>query len=86
MGALIGSIGLNIALKFSAPDLEFIIRIWIVFVATLLAAALISRVSAGPEDDQAVELRDIAFATSTLFNSLAAVTVAILVGLYLWLW
>ena len=76
----------NIALKFGAPDLEFIIRIWIVFVVSLIAAAVVSRMTRAPDEDRIVNLKDIAFATSTLFNTMAALTIAIFVGLYVWLW
>ena len=84
--ALFGSVGLNIALKFGAPDLEFIIRIWIVFVVSLIAAAVVSRMTRAPDEDRIVNLKDVAFATSTLFNTMAALTIAIFVGLYVWLW
>lgn len=84
--ALLGSVALNIALKFGAPDLEFIIRIWIVFMVSLVVAAAVSRSGAAPSEEQTVKLGDIAFATSTLFNTLAAMTVALLVGFYVWLW
>lgn len=84
--ALIGSVVLNIALKLGASDVEFIIRIWIVFVASLVAAAVVSRFNAKPDEERVVKLDDIAFATTTLFNTLAAITVAILVVFYVWLW
>jgi SSS family solute:Na+ symporter len=79
-------VALNIALKFGLPDLEFIIRIWIVFVVALVGAALVSRLTGAPDEARTVKLRDIAFATSTLFNVLAAMTVALLVALYAVLW
>jgi len=84
--ALLGSVALNFALKFGWQDLEFIIRIWIVFVVSIFAAAIVSRMTALPEEEQIVKLRDIAFATSMLFNTLAMLTVAILIGLYVVLW
>ncbi len=84
--ALLGSVALNFALKFGAPDLEFIIRIWIVFVVSLAAAAVVSRVTEAPDEERIVKLGDIAFMTNTLFNTLAAITIAILVGLYVILW
>lgn len=84
--ALLGSVALNFVLKFAASDLEFIIRIWIVFVVSLVAAVVVSRFTAAPDEDGVVELKDIAFVTSTLFNTLAALTVALLLGLYVWLW
>lgn len=84
--ALIGSLLVNIALKFGLPDVPFIIRIWAVFVGTIIAAMAVSRMTAGPDEEQTVKLGDIAFATSLLFNTLAMTVIVILVGLYVWLW
>ncbi|MEL6369112.1 MAG: sodium/solute symporter [Pseudomonadota bacterium] len=84
--ALLGSIGFNIALKFGAPDVPFIIRIWFVFVGCIVAAFLISRVTPKPAADRPVDLGDIGFGTRTLFNVMALLVVAILVGLYAFLW
>lgn len=84
--ALIGSLAVNVVLKFAAPDVPFIIRIWIVFVIALVAAALVSRVTGRPEEERTVRMGDIAFATSPLFNTLSIAVIAILAGLYVWLW
>ena len=84
--ALIGSVLANIALKFGAPDVPFIIRIWIVFVAALVAAILVSRFTGAPDEERVVRTGDVGFATSTLFNVLAFLVVAILVLLYITLW
>ena len=84
--ALIGSIVLNFAMKFGAPDLAFIIRIWIVSVVALFAAIAVSRMTGAPDEERTVKLGDIGFATSMLFNTLATMTVAILVALYVLLW
>ena len=84
--ALFTSIGMNIALKFGAPDIPFIIRIWLVFVSCVVAAMLISRLSPKPRDDQPVLLTDISFSTRSIFNVLAVAVVIILVGLYIFLW
>ena len=84
--ALIGSLVVNIALKFGLPDVPFIIRIWFVFLGALVAAAVVSRMTAAPDEESTVKLSDIGFVTSTLFNTLAAMTVAVLIGLYIWLW
>ena len=84
--ALIGSVLANIALKFGAPDVPFIIRIWIVFVAALVAAILVSRFTGAPDEERVVRTGDVGFATSTLFNVLAFLVVAILVLLYIILW
>ena len=84
--ALLGSLVVNIALKFGMPDVPFIIRIWFVFLGALVAAAVVSRATRAPDEERTVNLSGIAFATSTLFNTLAAITAAMLVGLYAWLW
>ena len=84
--ALLGSLAVNVALKFGMPDVPFIIRIWGVFMLSIVAAAVVSRMTTPPEEQQTVKLGDIAFATSMLFNTLAMLTVAILIGLYVVLW
>jgi len=84
--ALIGSFMLNVVLKFATPDIPFIIRIWGVFVLSLVVAMVVSRLTAAPEEEATVKLGDIGFATSALFNTMAAITVVILVGLYAVLW
>lgn len=84
--ALLGSVAANVMLKFAAPDIPFIIRIWIVFVVALIAAILISRLTGKPDEEQTVRVRDIAFATSALFNTLALLVIGTLIGLYVWLW
>lgn len=84
--ALFASIGVNIALKLGAPDVPFIIRIWIVFLSCLVAAVLVSRIMPPPTADRTVVLGDISFSTSAIFNLLAVAVVLILVGLYVLLW
>ena len=84
--ALLGSVALNAIMWQFFDDIPFVIRIWIVFVVSLIAAAVVSRMTRPPEEERIVNLKDIAFATSTLFNTLAALTIAIFVGLYVWLW
>jgi SSS family solute:Na+ symporter len=84
--ALLGSLVVNIALKFGMPDVPFIIRIWFVFMGALFAAAIVSRATAAPDRERTVKLSDIAFATNALFNTLAAITIAMLLALYFWLW
>lgn len=84
--ALLGSVAVNVALKFGLPDVPFIIRIWFVFLGSLVAAALVSRMTAPPAEEQTVRLGDISFATNTLFNTMGVLVVAILVGIYALLW
>ena len=84
--ALIGSIVMNFAMAQLAADMPFVIRIWIVFLVALVAAFIVSRLTPAPDEERTVDLGDIGFATSMLFNTLAAITAAILIGLYILLW
>lgn len=84
--ALLGSILFNLMLKFGMPDIPFIIRVWLVFLACLAAAVLVSLAAKQPQAEQAVKLNDIDFSTNGTFNLLAMMVVAILVGLYIFLW
>ncbi len=84
--ALFASVAMNIALKFGAPDVPFIIRIWIVFMACVAAAIIVSRLSPAPAVNRPVALNDISFSTRALFNSLAIAVALILTGLYIFLW
>jgi SSS family solute:Na+ symporter len=85
-GALLGSIAFNIILKFGAPDIPFIIRVWIVFIACMAAAVILSLVTKKNEEQGAVLLSDINFRTQPVFNILGICVTAILVGLYAFLW
>jgi len=84
--ALFGSIAFNIVLKFSAPDIPFIIRIWFVFVSCIGAAVLFSRFSGAPSEDKVINLNDMTFGTKAIFNLLSVAVTLILVGLYILLW
>ena len=84
--ALIGSLIVNIILKFGLPDVPFIIRIWFVFLGALVAAAVVSRMTGGAKEGQDVKLGDIGFATSMLFNTLSMLVIGILIALYIYLW
>ena len=85
-GVLIGSLAFNIALKFSLPDLPFVIRIWIVFLACTGVGVLASLFTPQSKDNQPVILSDISFKTSALFNGMAVVITAILVLIYVAFW
>jgi len=84
--ALIGSVVMNVIVNALLPDMPFVIRIWIVFLVGLVAAVAISRLTEQNENARKVDMGDISFATTTVFNILAAITIAILVGLYVILW
>lgn len=84
--ALFGSIGFNIALKFGAPDVPFIIRIWIVFVGCVAMGLVFSRLAPAPSAERPVALGDISFGTNALFNAMALIVAVILAGIYVVLW
>lgn len=84
--ALLGSIGFNVALKFGAPDIPFIIRVWFVFIGCTATAFLVSFITQRPAPERPVALGDIAFGTRAIFNVMAFLVIAILVGLYIFLW
>lgn len=85
-GALLGSILFNVMLKFGMSDIPFIIRVWIVFMACLGVAVVLSLMSRQTENNQPVQLDDISFATNSIFNRLTVAVIAILIGLYIYLW
>ena len=84
--ALIGAVVLNIALKFTAASMPFVIRIWIVFLVCMLAGALVSAATSQAADNHTVELKDISFATTPLFNVLGVVVAMLLTAIYVVFW
>ncbi len=84
--ALFGSVAFNIALKFGAPEIPFIIRIWIVFLSCTVAGVVMSRAALAPAVGRVVELSDINFVTRPSFNFLGVMVAALLAGLYILLW
>ncbi len=86
VAALLGSIGFNVALKFGAPEIPFIIRVWIVFMGCAAAAFLASLATPRPRPDRPVALEGVAFGSRPVFNVMAVLVFAILVALYVFLW
>ncbi len=84
--ALVGSLALNVVLKLIAAGLPFVIRIWIVFVACVAVGVLASVVTSSSTKDRAVQLADVDFTTRPVFNIMAIIVTAILVGLYVVFW
>lgn len=83
---LIGSVAINVLLKFGAPDIPFIIRIWLVFLACLAAGAIVSLLSVRPRPGQPVALGDIDFSTRTGFNLQALAVIVLFALIYVVLW
>ncbi|MGF1544101.1 MAG: sodium/solute symporter [Parvularculaceae bacterium] len=77
---LIGSVALNILLKFYAADVPFVLRIWIVFLACI-AIGFVASLVAGRRDGESA-IKDVSFATTATFNVLATIVAAIFVGIY----
>jgi len=80
------SIVANVALKFAAPDLAFVIRIWLVFMSCLVTGYVASRLAGPAPAERVIVLGQMNFATSTGFNRSALALTAILVGIYAVFW
>jgi solute:Na+ symporter, SSS family len=86
LAAALGSFVFSLLLKVLAPQLPFIDRVGVVFLACLLLAILVS--SVGPRADaQGVNLhQDITFTTSRSYNLATVAVCAILAALYITWW
>ena len=82
---LIVSVLANILLKFITPDLAFVIRIWIVFLACLVVGYVASNM-AKADTARAIDLSGMNFVTTDGFNRSAIGLVLILVAIYAYFW
>ena len=73
---LLGAFGLD------SLDLPFVVRIWIVFLACLVIGVAVSILTGKPENDRAVDLAGIRFATEPIFNFASLAIIAILIAIY----
>ena len=88
-GALVAAIGsfiLSIVLKYGLPDLPFMDRMGVVFLATLAQAVIVSLARPQASEANRVVTGDVRYTTSTSFNVAAFGVVAILVALYATWW
>ncbi|MEL6663735.1 MAG: hypothetical protein AAFR33_12115, partial [Pseudomonadota bacterium] len=83
---LIGSVAISLAMKFGLPDMPFVLRIWIVFLAIMVLGVLVSLVTQAPREDQPVALGDIEFHTRPVFNVAAITVAATLIAIYVVYW
>lgn len=83
---LISSVALNFAAKFGLPDMPFVLRIWLVFLACLVVGVIASLITPRPREDRPVAVEGIGFATTVSFNISAVIIVAILIGIYVAFW
>ena len=82
---LLVSVLANIALKFIAPDLAFVIRIWIVFLSCLVVGYVVSNLDKG-DDMRAINLGGMNFVTTQGFNRSVVSLTVILVAIYVYFW
>lgn len=83
---LLGSVAFNVALKFGFPDVPFILRIWLVTLACMVAGMVVSAISPQRVEELSPEHRVESFATDTTFNVMSAIIIVLLIGTYLLLW
>jgi len=88
--ALIVSVALSIVfyvmLKSGALEIQFVNRIWIVFLASLVLGVVVSHLTAAPSQDRLLAEGDVSFKTATSFNIWTVAIALILVALYVIYW
>ena len=84
--AAVGSAALSLALKLFWPALPFMDRVGLVFLLCLAIAVGVSLVENKGPQEQAIDLADIDFRTSTGFNVAGIAVALILVALYATWW
>ena len=82
---LIVSVLANIAMKIGAPDMAFVIRIWIVFLACLAVGFVVSS-APPPAASQVVDTQGISFDSAPVFNRLAISVAVLLTLIYVVFW
>ena len=86
LAAAIGSAVLSFAFKMLWPELPFIDRVGLVFLLCFAIAVSFSVLAGNRNQDGAVSLRDIQFATTNGFNFSAVLVALILAALYATWW
>ena len=86
LAAAIGSAVLSLTFKLAWPELPFMDRVGIVFLACAAIAVVVSLVQAPRTTALKVELQDIDYSTRTSFNVAAVVVIVILIALYAVFW
>ncbi len=84
--ALFVSVAASIFLKLFVPDLSFVIRIWVIFLACMVLALIVSAATNAPREDQLLKRGDVSFATKTSFNIWTIIIAIILIALYWYYW
>ena len=83
---LLGSVTFNVALKLAAPDIPFVIRIWIVTLTCAVFGAAASITMRPRTEPDAAYPADVQFRTQAVFNTLSALVILSFVFLYVIFW
>lgn len=86
IAAAIASVALSYVLKIGAPDIPFMNRMGIVFIAALLLAVIISLTVKGRGDANRISMQGVSFATPSIFNMAGVGVILILIALYATWW
>ena len=86
LAAAIGSFALSIILKQGWPELPFLDRMLVVFLATLALAIVVSLLRPHRAERNAITTQGVSYATGTGFNIASVGVVAILTALYATWW
>jgi SSS family solute:Na+ symporter len=86
IAAAVASVLLSWALKALTPDLPFMDRMGVVFLAALALAVVVSLVVPTRHEADTIETGDVRYATSTGFNAGAVAVVLVLIVLYATFW
>ncbi len=86
IAAAVSSVVLSYVLKLATPDLPFMDRMGVVFLAALALAVIVSLATPSRGDTDTIETRDVSYGTSTGFNVGALGVVLILIALYATWW
>ena len=86
LGMALGSAALSITLKLGWPELPFIDRVGLVFLACIAIGVIVSKLQGAEAHPDAIAYGDVDTTTSTGFNVAALGIVLMLVGLYATWW
>ena len=84
--AAIGSVVLSLIFKVLWPELPFIDRVGIVFLLCIFIAVAVSIIRPSKESSSAIDIGNIDFSTSSIFNLAALAISLILAGFYVSWW
>lgn len=86
IGAAISSVALSYLFKAFWPDLPFIDRMGLVFLAALAFAVVLSLISPAKAESDRIDTSDISYHTTTGFNVASGAVIAILITFYATWW